>query len=112
MGLLSDGTFNRPETSMETPIMSYDNRENLKLFASIIAAVCLVVIVPMFGWGIKSFVDFARETDSRLAVLEYNANSGTKYTEEDAHRDLGIIIEKINDHELRIRDIEREKPRS
>jgi hypothetical protein len=89
----------------EEPSMS-DNKENIKLLATVIGTLCLVIIVPMFGWAMKSFIDFAKETEGRLAVLEFNAGQGTRYTLEMAERDFIPIVEKVNDHELRVRFLE------
>jgi hypothetical protein len=57
----------------------------------------------MNAWGMKSFIDFAKKTESRLAVLEFTNSQGTRYTAEMAAMNLAPIVEKINDHELRIR---------
>lgn len=62
-----------------------------------------MIIVPMNAWGIASFIDFAKATEARLAVLEYTNSQGTRYTAEMAAQNLKPIVEKINDHELRLR---------
>lgn len=83
-----------------------EGRENVRFLASVVTALCLVVIAPLFGWGLHQFVAFARETDSRLSVLEDRAAAGRPYTRSMAERDLRPLVEKVNDHELRIRDLE------
>jgi len=83
-----------------------DNKENIKLLSAIVGTLCLIIIVPMFAWGMKEFVNFAKETEGRLAVLEANASQGTRYTREMAERDFMPLVEKVNDHELRIRFLE------
>lgn len=83
-----------------------EGRENVRFLASVVTALCLVVIAPLFGWGLHQFVTFAREVESRISVLEDRASVGRPYTQAQAERDLKPIVEKVNDHELRIRTLE------
>lgn len=83
-----------------------DYRENIKFLSSVLAALCLIVLVPMMGWGLNAFVEFADETNNRLAVLEFEARQGPRYTRADAREDFGPVIERINDHESRLRLVE------
>lgn len=94
--------------------MTVAKQENIKFYTAILGTLCLLVILPINIWGLKTIVhfttnvfpDYVVATERRIAVLESSASVGTRYTLEMAEKDLAPIVEKVNDHELRIRTLE------
>lgn len=84
--------------------------ENIKLAASIVSSFCLAVLVPIAGWSLKTQIDFQQQTHARLSVIEAWIGEGPRYTRDHAKEDLGHVVEKVNDHELRIRGLELKQP--
>lgn len=87
--------------------MSNTQKDNIRFFATLVGTLCLVVITPLMGWGLHNSVQFQKVTEARLAVLESRSLAGTRYTLEMAQKDFAPLVEKVNDHELRIRVLER-----
>lgn len=82
-------------------------KDNIRFFATLVGTLCLVVITPLLGWGLHNSIEFQKLTEARLAVLESKSLAGTRYTLEMAQKDFAPLVEKVNDHELRIRVLER-----
>jgi len=58
----------------------------------------------LLGYNLLSTSDHT----ARLAVLEYERSIGSRYTAEMAAEDLKVVVERVNDHELRIRTVEQQ----
>ena len=89
------------------------NSETIKLFASIVTALCMIVLVPLQGWQLAKLVDVSE----RLMKVETWQGMGPRYTGNDAAKDLGVLAnvlesqgKTLDDHELRIRTVERFAP--
>lgn len=84
-------------------------KESLRFFAQMLSSFCLMVLVPIAGWSLRSQINFQRDAHARLSVIEnWVEGRPPVYTREAAQADLGHLVEKVNDHELRVRDLERE----
>lgn len=94
--------------------MSNERIENSKLLLSIISTFCLVMLVPLNAWALKTIVDL----QNRVSIVETEfrsfASPGPRYTAVDAERDQGVVLKLlesqgkfIDDHEGRIRILEK-----
>lgn len=97
----------------ETTQMKTVNRDSIRFFTSMITAICLLILIPLQTWILVTMVDHGQ----RIAVIENSQESflmeGPRYTEKDAEKDHGIVLgllerngKQIDDHEIRIRDLE------
>ena len=91
------------------------DREGIKFLASIVTALCLIILVPLQTWMLVKVVNHGE----RLAVVEkqfYDFRGlGPRYTFKDAEKDYGIVLnllerqgKTVDDHEQRIRALESE----
>jgi hypothetical protein len=75
-----------------------------------ITAVATTVIAVFVAWIATQIVQIKTEQASVRqwqTQVDNFMGGGQRYTRDDATRDLSPIVEKVNDHELRIRRIER-----
>ena len=77
-------------------------KRNINEYSNIIQTLLLSIIVPLLGANLIATSDHT----ARLAVLEYERSIGSRYTAEMAAEDLLGVVERVNDHELRIRKVE------
>ena len=85
--------------------MTDRTRQQLNEYSNIIQTILLAIIVPLMGWSLYN----ASDHSARLAVIEYESSIGLRYTGEMAKKDFGGVIERLDDHEMRIRSIEKRK---
>ena len=90
--------------------MTAQKTETIKLLSAIVTALGTLVIVPMMGWLLITTV----AQGERIISLETWRGEGRRYTDEDAKRDFGVIIERIEineqgviENKLAIRELER-----
>ena len=101
---------------MEDVRIVHDRQDNLKLMLSIVSTLCLVVLVPLNAWALNTIVQLqSRVTSVETQMLDFKS-AGPRYTTNDANRDFGVVTKLleaqgkvIDDHEGRIRLIERER---
>lgn len=89
--------------------MADEKRENIKFLATLVTALCGIVLVPINAWALNKLID----QGERLARVETWIGDGARYTSDDADRDIGILADllrrqglTLDDHEARIRKIE------
>ena len=87
--------------------MKHESTENMKLVMQTITAALLTVLTAINGWALTKIVEHDQELAMVVTRFEAFAGIGDRYTREDANSDLGHIVEKVNDHELRIRILEK-----
>lgn len=78
--------------------MTQDKRDQINTTANIIQTVLMGLIVPLIGWLALTSIQHGND----ISVLKYEASKGSNFTRSDAE----FIIEKVNDHELRLRKVE------
>jgi hypothetical protein len=74
----------------------------LRLLEAIVVIFTMPILLGLGAWAMTQIVEHDRD----IAVLQYDATRGSKYTVEMAERDLEPLVEKVNDHELRIRELD------
>lgn len=89
--------------------------ELIKLLASIVTALGMVVLVPLQIWTLSRAVDHGERI---VAIEEWTSSfsrEGPRYTSKDAERDFGVIMrildqqdKVIEDHEGRLRIVEKQ----
>jgi hypothetical protein len=80
-----------------------------ELFAAFRLVEALVVIITapiLLGLGAWAMATIVRH-DGEISVLKSESSLGPRYTAEMAKEDFQGVLEKIGDHELRIRVLEK-----
>jgi len=90
--------------------MSTPQKETVRVLASVITAVCSLVLLPIAGWCLLTVA----KHDRQLAAIDSWRQEGSRYTGEDAARDFGVVTKlleeqgkRIDDHAGRIRELEK-----
>lgn len=93
---------------------THTQREIVRTLTAIVSALCLLVLVPLNAWALNRLVDLSERQGRLEERFNSFAGPGPRYTQTDAEKDFGIlttILERqgkiIDDHEGRIRTIER-----
>lgn len=93
--------------------MGIEQKDTVRFLANIITAFCGVVLVPLNAWALNKLV----HQGERLTAIETWMGEGSRYTDADAAKDVGILAKileaqgkEIDDHESRIREIEKSRP--
>lgn len=79
-------------------------------FWNAVTAVMTTIIAASIVWiattimGLKT--EIVRIQEWQLHVNQF-IGIGNRYTQDDANHDIGIIAVRVNDHELRIRELEK-----
>ena len=100
-----------------TSITTAKTDDHIRTLAAIVSSLCLVVLVPLNAWALSRLVDHGE----RLGVVEERMSqfiqAGPRYTSIDAQRDQGVVLrlleaqgKVIEDHEGRLRIVERRNP--
>jgi hypothetical protein len=83
-------------------VMPSEKRDQINTTANIIQTILLGLIIPVIAWLAIS----DKVQGEAIAVLKHEADKGDRYTRDMAERDLAPLVERANDHELRIRSLE------
>lgn len=75
----------------------------LRLLEALVVIITAPILLGLGAWAMATIV----RHDTEIAVLAADASKGTRYTQEMAKSDFKGVIERINDHELRIRVLEK-----
>jgi len=79
-------------------------------FWSAVTAVMTTIIPAAIVWIASTIVSLKTEI-VRIQEWQVQVNQfmgqGNRYTRDDANHDIGIIAVRVNDHELRIRELEK-----
>ena len=67
------------------------NAELVKLLASIITAMCMLIIVPIAIWTLTTVIGYG----GRIVSLEEWRGEGRRYTDIDAGKDFGVVIVEV-----------------
>lgn len=78
--------------------MSTPEQRSVDKAASWVTVIVLPAILLMSAWALNQIIDHGQ----RLAVLENENAKGPPYTRVEA----AAVIDKVNDHEVRIRSLE------
>jgi len=68
-----------------------DNGDIIRLMASIVTAIGMLILVPLTSWGLLSIVSLGERT----ASLEAWRGEGRRYTDVDAEKDFGVVLRLI-----------------
>jgi len=74
----------------------------IKLCASIVTALGMVVLVPLVSWALLATV----QQGERITSLETWRGEGRRYTDVDAERDFGVVLQLIKSNKDDIIDLE------
>ena len=80
-------------------MVNMEKADQINTTANIIQTVFLALIVPVIAWLAVS----DKQQSQSIAVLEHVTAGVSRYTREMAMHDMEPIVEKVNDHELRLR---------
>ena len=83
--------------------MAIDTKENIRFLASVITALMLMVLVPLNGWHLTQTISHS----DRITKVETRMGEGARYTADDAEKDQGLLAKILDDHEIRLRALEK-----
>jgi hypothetical protein len=81
--------------------MATNTSDTIRLIAAIVTALCMVVLVPLMTWVLLATVS----QGERIIALETWRGEGRRYTDVDAKKDFGVVLQLIAINESNIKDI-------